>query len=533
MFARGLLLVVSVCLTTCLSPALADARTIQSDPVATTFIYPVGNADVAPTWSKSNGNGYYITQGFNDSCDPSLNQGYYDYGLYYCGHTGVDLASDGTDANVHATAAGVVTEAQYDSGYGVTVRIRHLLPSGSYVYSQYEHMQYGSLQVYAGETVSQGQILGLVGATGFANGAHLHFEIKTFDGGGPGYTFGNQALIAPFFDPLAFVAAHSINPLVLITPGGQAIPEWPAEADSVLHAFLAEYKHYVVVDVDNGLNVRAGPSTSYRTLGVALRGAKLGFLKASGQWLNVALPQQVKGWVNRDWVSGYGYWDSPWPPHGPVATVGADGLHIHAGPGQNKPVLGLCFDGDLVSVRARTAHWTQVSTREGTSGWVLSRYLAKPGQTRPLGGGVSIVAEAEVLHVRSGPGLRYPVVGSVYRGTSMQLVKVSPHWAAVILPGDTTGWVARSYTNMKPSVTTAGRYPGAVKPAKSVLPANARLAVSTVSLRAGPGNSFKVVSHVSWATPVIVLSLTPHWAHVAVPASRIEGWLPRTSLTES
>ena len=108
---------------------------------------------MSPTWDPQNGNGYFITQGFNDSCDPSLGQGYYAYGLYYCGHTGIDLASATASNVVHATAAGVVTEAQEDGGYGVTVRLRHLLPNGNHVYSQYEHMQYGSLQVYAGETV--------------------------------------------------------------------------------------------------------------------------------------------------------------------------------------------------------------------------------------------------------------------------------------------------------------------------------------------------------------------------------------------
>jgi murein DD-endopeptidase MepM/ murein hydrolase activator NlpD/SH3-like domain-containing protein len=530
-FCRLLRSAAALCLLLSWTHERIGARTLLADPVATTFIYPVGNANIAPTWDKSNSNGYYITQGFNDSCDPNLNQGYYAYGLYYCGHTGIDLASDGTDANVHAAAAGVVTEAQYDSGYGVTVRLRHLLPSGATVYSQYEHMQYGSLQVYVGEVVNQGKVLGLVGATGFANGTHLHFEMKNFDGGGPGYTFGNDSLISSFYDPLAFVAAHSYSPLVLITPSGQAVPEWPAEADSVLHTFLKQYKHYVVVSVDSGLNVRAGPGTGNRTLGVALRGAKLGFVKAQGQWLNVALPQNVQGWVSSDWVSGYGFWDIPWPPPGAVETVITDGLNIHVKPGQNNSVLGICFEGDVVAVHSHTANWTQVTTREGTKGWVLSRYLAKPGQKRSLGGGTSIVAEADVLHVRSGPGLNYPVIGTVFHGTSMQLVKVSPHWAAVILPGGTAGWVARPYTNLKPSGSTTKKGPAhPAGGASKAPPSTSRVVMVTSELRQGPGNSYKAVARVSRNTKVVLLSATPHWARVALPASRIVGWMARTSL---
>src|SRR6516225_9977867 len=65
--------------------ATANATT-NGVPVATSFIYPVGSGTTAPTWDPNNGNGYFITQGFNTSCDPSLGQGYYMYGLYYCGH---------------------------------------------------------------------------------------------------------------------------------------------------------------------------------------------------------------------------------------------------------------------------------------------------------------------------------------------------------------------------------------------------------------------------------------------------------------
>src|ERR1019366_7400095 len=52
-------------------------------PFATSFIYPVGVGTVQPTWDHGNANGYFISQAFNTSCDPSAGQGYYMYGLYY------------------------------------------------------------------------------------------------------------------------------------------------------------------------------------------------------------------------------------------------------------------------------------------------------------------------------------------------------------------------------------------------------------------------------------------------------------------
>ncbi len=510
-----------------LPPAAVHARPTARDPIAYSFIYPVGNPDVAPTWNPDNGNGYFITQGFNDSCDPSLGQGYYMYGLYYCGHTGIDLATETASNIVHAAAAGVVTEAQYDGGYGVTVRLRHLLPNGSDVYSQYEHMQYGSLEVYVGESVSQGQALGLVGSTGFATGAHLHFELKNFDGGGPGYTFGNATEIAPFFDPLAFVAAHSVQPSVLVTGTGRAIPEWPEEADTVMTRFLAKYAHFVEVSDPSGLYVRSGPGKGNKALGVALQGARLAYLSAKGDWLKVALPQDVVGWVNKDWVKGYQGWGTPWPPKGPLAVVDSVGLNIHANPGEGSPVVGVAFAGDMVSVGSVTAHWTEVHTRVGTVGWVLSKFLAQRGAAKAVGGGVSIRATAAVLNVRSGPGMQYPIVGTVYKGTVLRLVKASPHWAAVVLPGGSTGWVARPYTTFwtKKKSTTAGR-PKTPAPHTVVL----RTAAAGVSVRNGPSGKHRVIARLAKSTRVRVLGLTPHWAHVALPATRIDGWVLRRRL---
>lgn len=91
-------------------------------------------------------------------------------------HEGIDFVP-GEGAPIQAIADGVVRIATEQGGaYGVTVYIDHVI-DGKVITSHYSHMQYGSLQVKAGQTVKVGDIVGHTGNTGRSYGAHLHFEI--------------------------------------------------------------------------------------------------------------------------------------------------------------------------------------------------------------------------------------------------------------------------------------------------------------------------------------------------------------------
>lgn len=91
-------------------------------------------------------------------------------------HEGIDFVP-GNGAPIQAIADGTVRIATEQGGaYGVTVYIDHVI-DGSVITSHYSHMQYGSLQVKAGETVKVGTIVGKTGNTGRSYGAHLHFEL--------------------------------------------------------------------------------------------------------------------------------------------------------------------------------------------------------------------------------------------------------------------------------------------------------------------------------------------------------------------
>ena len=87
-------------------------------------------------------------------------------------HNGVDMAC-ATGTPIYATRAGTVTRTAYQAGgAGNYVSINHLDGFSSI----YMHMTH--YVVSAGQTVSQGQLIGYVGNTGISTGPHLHFGIS-------------------------------------------------------------------------------------------------------------------------------------------------------------------------------------------------------------------------------------------------------------------------------------------------------------------------------------------------------------------
>ena len=85
-------------------------------------------------------------------------------------HKGVDWSCPVGTA-IMASSGGTVTQAGWFSSYGYCVTLRH--PDGRQ--TRYAHLS--KVLVKAGQSVAQGQKIGLSGNTGRSTGPHLHFEI--------------------------------------------------------------------------------------------------------------------------------------------------------------------------------------------------------------------------------------------------------------------------------------------------------------------------------------------------------------------
>jgi murein DD-endopeptidase MepM/ murein hydrolase activator NlpD len=111
---------------------------------------------------------------------PDIGGGNYLSQYFHYGHYAIDIAAD-YGAKVVASAPGKVIFAGWKSnGGGYQVWISH----GSNIYTTYNHMS--AVTVSRGESVSRGEQVGRIGASGLATGPHCHFEVwvgRIWDGG--------------------------------------------------------------------------------------------------------------------------------------------------------------------------------------------------------------------------------------------------------------------------------------------------------------------------------------------------------------
>ena len=87
------------------------------------------------------------------------------------GHAGVDIAGVWGEP-VRAAADGNVVVAGWHPAYGNNVIILH---DGG-LSTRYGHL--AALLVKRGQPVAAGQVIGLLGSTGYSTGPHLHFEVR-------------------------------------------------------------------------------------------------------------------------------------------------------------------------------------------------------------------------------------------------------------------------------------------------------------------------------------------------------------------
>lgn len=208
------------------------------------YWWPIGSAETTESdgklYAKGDPETLSITSPFGYRIDPLGRGTRFHAGMDIAGGSGLGKVNiiASKDGTVVYPTAGVSNNCPSSSslskcggGYGNYVIIQH--SDGNY--TLYAHMHADSITVVAGDSVSQGQVIGKMGSSGNSTGAHLHFEVRE-----------GANLYSATVDPLNYISAE--NPRT-ISSGGEFL-SW---LNSWEGTGKIDGEYYIVEDLGDGV----------------------------------------------------------------------------------------------------------------------------------------------------------------------------------------------------------------------------------------------------------------------------------------
>lgn len=249
-----------------------------------------------------------------------------------------------------------------------------------------------------------------------------------------------------------------------------------------------------------------------------------------------------------------------------TAVINTGALNVRSGPGVQFSVVDVVYQGQVVTMIARTTDnsWVFVRTPSVVDGWVNANYIipSVPINTLPVIGAITptptspptntpvpgatpalpiasvAVVNTGALNVRSGPAPTYTILTTVYQGEVLSMLgrNADGSWIYVLTPSNVTGWVNAKYVIpssaiadlpiVSTEIPTATPGATATPPPPTAVPSSAVVTTGALNVRSGPGLSYSRVDGLDYGQYVTLMgrNLDTTWIKVGTPNGK-QGWV--------
>ena len=145
-------------------------------------------------------------------------------------------------------------------------------------------------------------------------------------------------------------------------------------------------------------------------------------------------------------------------------VITADAVNFRSGPSTSYSSLGKLNKGDKVEYLGESGSWVKVKYNNKT-GYVYGSYVGDDTSAT-----IKYVT-ATSLNVRSGAGTSYSILGSLSKGTKVEVISTANGWSKINYNGS-TGYVSSQYlssSNTNSSTSTSSTVDKVISLAKSLL----------------------------------------------------------------
>ena len=190
----------------------------------------------------------------------------------------------------------------------------------------------------------------------------------------------------------------------------------------------------------DSLNVRSGPSTSYSVLGKLNKGTKVPVISEESGWSKINYNGK-DAYVSSRYLSSISQNNNSSTPEKPstpesvkeTKEVNTDSLNVRSGPGTNYSKIGTLKKGEKVGVISENNGWSKINY-SGKEAYVSSSYLKNINPNTPStpeSTKETKEVNTDSLNVRSGPGTTYSKVGTLSKGSKVEVLSESNGWSKI------------------------------------------------------------------------------------------------------
>ncbi|WP_318508258.1 SH3 domain-containing protein [Bacillus sp. T3] len=283
-----------------------------------------------------------------------------------------------------------------------------------------------------------------------------------------------------------------------------------------------------VIINENQTNIREGPGLSYKKIRQASKGDRFPVLKESGDWIQIQLNNNEKGWV-ANWLVTYEQTQtsSSKLAKGKTISITGDNVRVRSGPGTKYKVLDSVNLGQTGEVKELNGDWVKI-TYSGNTGWVSSNFVelsqkeennqSQKESTSTKTDKATGTVTATSLIVRKKGALDGDIIGKVYQGDKFVILDEVNNWMKIEYKSGSYGWVASWY--MEKSVTKTN---DSVSKTGTV-----KILFDGTNIRKKPSVQSDVVKRANEGDTFKIVKVTNDWYEISLEngdSAYVAGWL--------
>ncbi|MCQ6273564.1 N-acetylmuramoyl-L-alanine amidase [Bacillus sp. V3B] len=214
----------------------------------------------------------------------------------------------------------------------------------------------------------------------------------------------------------------------------------------------------ISVAIDS-LNVRSGPSLDDQVIATLKKGEEYPVIKEDGEWLQISISQEEKGWVANYLVTKNDTGitsvssakskktENETSPKTAITTVNS--LNLRSEPTLNGTIINKLHKGTMVEVISEKNDWVKIHYA-GQIGWVSGMYLqntnTKEDNTKNEQTQTIVNSKISILHngtnIRKNPNTQSSILDRANQGDTFKAILFQNDWVEIELSNGQTGYVA-------------------------------------------------------------------------------------------